>query len=177
MRVAAALALLLLVSAATATVVQQEDVAVTPRAATPPVTLGAGATGTTTLGASATSASTTHTGLPVLAQEVLLVKKGTASWDVRVRLNSITGFGALDSATVQLVLGATTQVQGVVTLGVITQTVGTVISLPSSGSDMSVKVLGTKTSAGPLVMSMTVLLAPAGSSLPAVSYTYTLTLT
>lgn len=174
--VAAALAVLLLAAAATAGLVQRIDVAVAPAAATPPVTLGAGASGTTTLGASLTSAATTRAGLPVLATEVLQVRKGSASWDIRVRLDSATGFGSLDSATVQLVLDATTQTQAVVTLGVVTQTQGLPITLPSSGSDISVKVLGTKVSAGSSVLAMTLLVAPSGGQ-PVASYTYTLTIT
>ncbi|MCA1819627.1 MAG: hypothetical protein ABR562_07605 [Thermoplasmatota archaeon] len=175
MRAAAALAVLALVAAASASLVQREDATVSPSAKAPPVTLAAGATGTTTLGTSLTSAATTRTGLPALAQEVLLVKKGTSGWDIRMRLNSATGFGALDSATVQLVLGATTQTQAVVTLGAVTQTIGTAVNLPSTGGDLSVKVLGTKLSAGPSTLAMTILAAPTGSTVPALSYTYTLT--
>jgi hypothetical protein len=174
--VGAALAALLLAAAATAGLVQRIDVAVAPAAATPPVTLGAGASGTTTLGASLTSAATTRAGLPALATEVLQVRKGAASWDVRIRLDSATGFGSLDSATVQLVLGATTQTQAVVTLGAVTQTQGVAVTLPPAGADLSVTVLGTKVSAGSSVLAMTVLVAPAGGQ-PVASYSYTLTIT
>jgi len=171
-------ALCLLAVAAAGVLVQTERVTTSPSAAAPPLTLAAGATGTTTLGSSATSASTSKTGLAATAAEVLLVKKGSASYDVRIRLDSVSGFGALDTATVELVLGASTQVQDVVGAnGAITQSVGTAIPLPAGGSDMSVKVLGTKLSGGTSTLSMTILLAPTGASVPALSYSYTLRIT
>lgn len=172
----AALLFLLLAGSASAVLVERMDVTASPSAKAPPLTLGAGASGTTTLGASLASASTSRTGLPVVAAEVLQVKKGAASWDVRISLDSATGFGSLDSATVSIVLGATTQNQAVVTLGSVTQSTGVAISLPTSGSDLSVKVLGTKTSAGPLVLAMKVVLVPTGGTGPTVSYPYTLTI-
>jgi hypothetical protein len=168
---------LLLAAPALAALTAREDVAFAPAAKTPPVTLAAGATGTTTLGASGTTASTTRSGLPIAYQEVLLMQEGSASYDVQVRLDTATGFGALDSATLRLVRGAVTQVQNAVTLGVVTQTIGTPVTLPPSGADISVQVIGTKVSGGSSVLGMTILLSPTGSSLPAISYRYTLTIT
>jgi len=170
-------ALLGLPSLAAAGVVQTLAATTTPAAKAAPVTLAAGATGTTTLGSSATSASTTKSGLST-AQEVLLVKKGTSSWDVQVKLLSVSGFGALDAATVELVLGATTQVQDVVGAnGAVTQSIGTPVTLPAGGSDLSVKVLGTKLSGGTSTLHLQVLAVPTGASVPAMAYTYTLAVT
>lgn len=134
MRAAAAaiVLLFLLASAVTADVAQQQDLSTSVNAATPPVTLLAGGFGTTTVNAAGTGATTVHSGSIAVAREVLKIHKTSGNWDVRLNLVSATGFGALDTATVQEVLGATTQVQAIVAAGgTITQATGLPISLTS----------------------------------------------
>lgn len=174
----AALMLILLAAAlAGATTSHREDVTVSPAALAPRVTLGAGATGTTTLGSSLASATTTKSGVIALGQEVLQIKKGTGDWDTRMNLVSATGFGTLDSVTVKEILGATTQPQVIVALGVVTQTTGTAINLLASGSDISLTLSGTKVSSGSSVLTMQVIMTPHSGTQPTITYSYTLTIT
>lgn len=178
MRAAACVAVLVLVAVgASAAIVQRQDVQFDSASKATPVAMAAGASGTTTLGTSLASAATTRAGLPVSFQQVLVLQKDTTDWDVRIRLDQASGFGALDSATVQLSDGIATANQVVVSLGSVTQSIGSILTLAASGSDLSIRVVGTKTSAGPLVLSMTVLVVPSGDSLPALSLPYTLTIT
>jgi hypothetical protein len=166
---------LLLAIPADAAVQAQYSVAVPMQSKAPPLLLAAGATGTTQLGASQASATTTRATMPATVQEVLVVKKGESGWDVRVRVDSATGFGNLDSATVSILVGAVSQPQVVVTAGAVTQATGTVLSLLPSGGDLSVRLVGTKLSSGPSTLQMTIVLVPTGGQGPVVSYSYSLT--
>jgi hypothetical protein len=172
----ALLGCLLLVGMATATVAQKQAVTTNPSAKAPINALAAGSVGTTTLGSSLASASTTKSGLIATPQEVLKVKKGASDWDVRMQYVSSSGFGSLDSATVRIA-GGTTQIQVVIALGVVTQLTGTAVALPSSGSDQSIQVSGTKVSGGSSILTMQILLIPHSGTQPVVTCTYTLTLT
>jgi hypothetical protein len=167
---------LLLAGVAAATVVQKQAVTTNPTAKAPVNALAAGAVGTTQLGGSLASATTTKSGLIATPQEILKVKKGASDWDVKLQYVSSSGFGALDSATVRI-SGIAIQSQVVIALGVVTQTTGTAVNLPSTGSDQAIQVSGTKVSGGSSVLTMQVQLIPHGGTQPIVVYAYTLTLT
>ena len=168
------LGLLLLAWATSGAVQVREDAAISPVASVP-VLLAAGSAGSTSLGSSGTSASTTGVSLPALGSaQSLQVLRGTTDWNVQVQAVSVTGQGVLDSMTVSLV-GSTTQAQVVVTLGTVTQSIGTAVALAAAGPDLQIIAAGT--CLGSCSFTLQVLLAPTGSASPALAYPYTLAVT
>jgi hypothetical protein len=175
MRVAVAAAVLLMVPWALAISISQ-PVQTAPASIAPPATLAAGTIGSTTLGASATSASTTLTSLPLTAAQALRIDRATGAWDVRIQSVSATGWGALDSITVSLRAGLTTTAEVKIVLGVLTQTIGSPMTLDATTTSLQAVVAGTKLSGGASVLTMDILLASAGGEIEA-RYRWTLTVT
>lgn len=154
----------------------RETVTTNPSAAIP-VTLAAGAVGSATIGTSATSASVTYLTLGGSA-ELLKIQDstGTPAWNVQVKAISASGFGALDSLTIVLKLGATTQTQVVVAgLSVITQSIGTAVALPDGGGPIQVLAAG-GVLLGTAAVTLQVVLTPAGGGTMVITYPVTFTL-
>ncbi len=175
MRSAPALAAIVaLATLAAGAVSIQETVTTSPSAAIP-VTLASGTAGSTTLGASATSATTTGVSLPgVGSAQALKVVHGAAGWQVQVQLVGVSGTGALDSMTVVL-SGATTQTQVAVTLGSVTQSIGTAVALPAAGPD--IQVLAAGTCVATCTFTLRILVTPSGASAPVLTLPYSLAVT
>lgn len=176
MRLGAPLAVLLLVATVVAAGVRVEQTVTTsPAAKTPPVTLVAGSAGSTTLGSSATSATTTGVTLPVIGTaQALKLHPGAASYDARLEYVSVTGTGVLDSITLSLSSGSPAA-QVIVTLGSITQTTGSAVTLTGGGSDM--QLLASGTCLGTCTFTLRVILTPTGAAVPVLSYSYSLAVT
>ena len=175
MRLAPALAALVAMAAVAAGAVQVRETVTTSPSATIPITLAAGTAGSTTLGSSATSATTTGVSLPALGNaQALKVIHGSAAWKVQVQLVSVTGTGGLDTITVVL-SGGTTQTQVAVTLGSVTQSIGTAVTLPSAGPD--IQVLAAGGCVGTCTFTLRILVTPSGSSVPVLSLPYSLAVT
>ncbi len=168
------LLLVSLLAVAQAGIQIQETVTANPAAAVP-VTLAAGTGGSTTLGSSATSATTTGAVLPLFGTvQALKVLRGAADWSVQLQASGVSGQGALDSITISLV-GSTTQAQVVVSLGTLTQTSGTPVTLAAAGPDVQVTASGS--CLGSCTFTLQILLTPPSSTAPALTYPYTLTVT
>lgn len=179
MRLVAGLVVALLLAAWSvhATVLVRQGVATTPSAAVP-VTLAAGTTGTTTLGASATSATTTGAALPLaVAATNLKVVHGSTSWQVQLRATAATGLvGGLtpDSITLGITNGGAPQTLVLSSLSPFPRTTGA-LTLSSAGPDISVTSFGL--CLGTCVLTLQVLMSPAGQTSPAFAYSYALTVT
>jgi hypothetical protein len=174
-------ALLLSALVVDASLLVRQDITVSP-AATVPVTLAAIGGVNTVLGASATSASvgpTTAVGLPILAlpTPVLTVVRGSAAWEVQVRVLSTTGLLAGDSVTVTLA-GATSQ-SVTVTSATSLPVTSAAVSLPPSGPDITIRVasgvliVGGCGGLSTCTLAMQILLQPAGGG-PLLADTFTL---
>lgn len=169
------LVLLLVTTVVAAGVRVDQTVATSPAAKAPPVTLVAGTAGSTTLGASATSATTTGVSLPVIGTaQALKLHPGASSYNARIEYVGVTGTGVLDSMTVALSAG-TPQSQIIVTLGSVTQTTGTAVTVPGGGSD--VLVLASGACLGTCTFTLRIILLPTGATAPSLSYTYSLAVT
>lgn len=176
MRIGAPLAVLLLVATVVAAGVRvDQTVTTSPAAKAPPVTLAAGSAGSTTLGSSATSATTTGVTLPVLGTaQALKLQPGAASYDARLEYVSVSGTGVLDSVTLALSSG-TPAPQVIVTLGSVTQTIGSAVTIPGGGSD--VQLLASGSCLGTCTFTLRILLVPTGATVPVLSYSYSLAVT
>lgn len=160
--------------AASATLRLRQDAAITPSAKAPPITLGAGTAGSTALGSSLTSATTTGATLPVIGSaQVLKLVHGDSTYTARVEIVSVSGAGVLDSMTLSIV-GPTTQAQVIVTLGSVTQSTGTAVSVPSAGPDPTIIAAGG--CLGSCLFTLRIILVPSGGG-PVLSYPYSLTVT
>lgn len=169
-------ALLLVLPSGFAALSVQQTVAASPTAFVP-VTLAAGAVGTASIGASGTSASVTYLVLGASAQLLKVVEgSGTPAWNVQVKALSVTGLGPLDTVTVVLKLGTTTQTQ-VVASGAsgITQAIGTAVTLPVSGGPVQVLASG-GVAAGLAIATLQVVLTPAAGGTMVITYPLTFTL-
>lgn len=175
-RLAPALAgmLVVLVVADADTLITQ-DVATDTEAVAPPVEVAPGGSGTTTVNAAGTAADTVYSALSVAQVDVLSLTGGAGDWDIRVELVLAAGFDVLDSATVLLTDGTSTEAQVVVSLGAVTQTIGTPIEADAGG--LEILVAGTKLSAGNSTLQMQVVVDLVGSSATQVRYDYSLVLT
>lgn len=166
-------ALVLLLAGASAAVLVRDDIAVTPAATDPPVTLSSGTSGSITLGQSLTSASVSHA-LGVGQATVTTLHGGTQDWRARVELQSATGIGGLDSFTIAVCRsGCNNQI--VVSTGTITQTTGTARTIPAGTTDGFIGISGTKASLGDTVFTTQIVLTPASGDQPQVRYDYTIT--
>jgi hypothetical protein len=167
----------LVVALAAAASIQWTQNVVTNPAATRPVSLASGTSGTTTLGSSATSASTSGATLPVITTntiQVLKVLRGSSDWSVEVKETALAGAAGTDTMTISLVATTPTS-QVLVVAGAVTQAVGPPVTLSSAGPDLQIIVGGLCVAT--CTFTLQILIFPVGGTSPALVYPYTLAVT
>lgn len=149
--------LLLLIPLAAGAVQIEQQVTTDLGSSAGPAQLIAGDIGTPTIGASGHSASVALSGLPAVVDDILRLDSTDASWQVHAEVVSYSGWSVLESMTVSLADGILTEPQIIINLGVLTQSVGSIVDLPTLG-DTQLRVVGLGTG----TMSLNLVLTPDG---------------